>query len=157
MPYAHGRRAAAPARRSQDDAPRGGAGVATGSQRVSRQGFPERASAELANAQLRHNLGRASRTIRAKRASVVAEVDDWEALRDAGAAIKARAMATLPEQLERLEAAVTAAGGHVHWARDAAEANSHVVEVAQAHRVEEVVKVKSIATDEIGLNAALAA
>ena len=43
---------------------------------------------------------------------------DWEELRSAGAAIKARAMATLPEQLERFEAAVAAAGGTVHWARD---------------------------------------
>ena len=56
----------------------------------------------------------------------MAELPDWEALRDAGAAIKARAMATLPEQLERLEARVTAAGGDVHWARDAAEANALV-------------------------------
>ena len=56
---------------------------------------------------------------------MVEELPDWEALRDAGAAIKARALATLPEQLERLEAAVTRAGGTVHWARDAAEANAH--------------------------------
>ena len=33
-------------------------------------------------------------------------------------------MATLPEQLERLEASVTRAGGTVHWARDGAEANA---------------------------------
>ena len=65
-------------------------------------------------------------------------------------------MATLPEQLERLEAAVTAAGGTVHWARDAAEANAIVAEVAKAHGSDEVIKVKSLATDEIGLNEALA-
>ena len=51
-------------------------------------------------------------------------------LREAGAAIKARAMATLPEQLERLEAAVTRAGGTVHWARDGAEATA----IVGAHR-----------------------
>ena len=65
-------------------------------------------------------------------------------------------MATLPEQLERLEAAVTAAGGTVHWARDAAEANAIVAGVARAHGSDEVIKVKSLATDEIGLNEALA-
>ena len=70
------------------------------------------------DAQLRRNIGKATSTIRAKRQLAVAEVPDWEALRDAGAAIKARAMATLPEQLERLEASVTRAGGVVHWARD---------------------------------------
>ena len=51
----------------------------------------------------------------------------------------------------------TAAGGHVHWARDAAEANRIVLEIARAHGVTEVVKVKSLTTDEIGLNEALAA
>jgi L-lactate dehydrogenase complex protein LldF len=65
------------------------------------RGFPEAARETLANAQLRRNVGKATTTIRAKRARAVGELPDWEALRDAGAAIKARAMATLPEQLER--------------------------------------------------------
>ena len=120
------------------------------------KGFPAAARETLANAQLRRNLGKATTTIREKRRRAVGELPDWEALRDAGAAIKARAMATLPEQLERLEASVTRAGGVVHWARDGAEANAIVVEVARAHGARELVKVKSIATDEIGLNDALA-
>jgi L-lactate dehydrogenase complex protein LldF len=66
-------------------------------------------------------------------------------------------MATLPEQLERLEAAVTRAGGVVHWARDGAEANAIVAGIARAHGADEVIKVKSLATDEIGMNEALAA
>jgi L-lactate dehydrogenase complex protein LldF len=121
------------------------------------KGFPAAAHETLQNAQLRRNLGKATTTIREKRLRAVEELPDWEALRDAGAAIKARAMATLPEQLERLEASVTRAGGVVHWARDGAEANRIVGDLAAAHGAEEVVKVKSIATDEIGLNDALAA
>ena len=50
-----------------------------------------------------------------------------------------------------------AAGGHVHWARDAREANAIVLGVVRAHDVAEVVKVKSLTTDEIGFNEALAA
>jgi L-lactate dehydrogenase complex protein LldF len=119
--------------------------------------FPTAARTALADAQLRSNLRKATTTIRAKRAAVVAEVGEWEQLRTAGAAIKDRALATLPEQLERLEAAVTAAGGKVHWAVDAAAANAIVVSLVRAHGADEVVKVKSIATDEIGLNGALAA
>ena len=119
------------------------------------KGFPAAAHETLQNAQLRRNLGKATSTIREKRLRAVGELPDWEALRDAGAAIKARAMATLPEQLERLEAAVTRAGGTVHWARDGAEANAIVASVAKAHGADEVVKVKSIATDEIDLNEAL--
>jgi L-lactate dehydrogenase complex protein LldF len=121
------------------------------------KGFPGAAHETLANAQLRRNLGKATTTIRAKRLRAVGELPDWEALRDAGAAIKARAMATLPEQLERLEASVERAGGVVHWARDGAEANAIVARIALSHGAREVVKVKSIATDEIGLNEALAA
>jgi L-lactate dehydrogenase complex protein LldF len=106
--------------------------------------------------QLRDNLHAATRTIRAKRAQVVAEVEDWEPLRDAGRAIKADAMRRLDALLIELEEAVTAAGGRVHWARDAAEANVVVGDIAAAHDAGEVVKVKSLTTDEIGLNAALA-
>ena len=66
-------------------------------------------------------------------------------------------MANLAAYLEQFEAAVLAAGGHVHWARDAAEANAIVAQVARDHGADEVVKVKSLTTDEIGLNEALAA
>ena len=90
------------------------------------KGFPAAARESLKDTQLRRNLGKATQTIRAKRLRMISEVPDWEALREAGAAIKARAMATLPEQLERLEAAVTRAGGTVHWARDGAEATAIV-------------------------------
>jgi L-lactate dehydrogenase complex protein LldF len=121
-----------------------------------KRGFPTEARAALADRQLRQNLARATGTIRARRADAVAELSDWEELRTAGAAIKARSMATLPEQLERLERSVSARGGKVHWARDAAEANSIVAEIAQGHRAVELLKVKSMATDEIELNAALA-
>ena len=118
--------------------------------------FPAAARRTLADSQLRRNIGKATATIRAKREHAVAELSDWEALRDAGSTIKARAMATLPEQLERLEAAVTRAGGVVHWARDGAEANRIVAGIAHDHGAREVIKVKSLATDEIGLNDALA-
>jgi L-lactate dehydrogenase complex protein LldF len=120
-------------------------------------GFPAAARRTLADSQLRRNLGKATQTIRAKRLTAISELPDWEALRDAGAAIKARAMATLPEQLERLEAAVTGAGGTVHWARDGAEATAIVAGLARERGSREVIKVKSLATDEIGLNEGLAA
>jgi L-lactate dehydrogenase complex protein LldF len=111
----------------------------------------------LADTQLRRNLGKATSHIRAKRAAVVAEVPDWEELRAAGQAIKARTMADLGGYLAQLEAAVTARGGTVHWARDAIEANAIVTGLVQAAGATEVVKVKSLATDEIGMNDALAA
>ena len=121
------------------------------------QSFPDAARGALADTQLRRNLGGATATIRAKRQAVVDEVDDWEALREAGSAIKTDVMARLPELLVQLEENVTARGGVVHWARDAAEANRIVVDLVRATGVDEVVKVKSMATQEIGLNEALEA
>jgi L-lactate dehydrogenase complex protein LldF len=119
--------------------------------------FPAAARAALQDTQLRHNLRVATTTIRDKRARVVAEVPDWEDLREEGRRIKAEAMAALPEHLERLEAAVTARGGTVHWARDGAEAAAIVARLTNEAGADEVVKVKSLATDEIDLNDRLAA
>src|SRR5437588_126148 len=119
--------------------------------------FPQAAKAALANSQLRRNLGKATSTIRAKRAAVVGELPDWEALRDAGSAIKERVMRHLDDYLLQLEAAVSRAGGQVHWARDAEEANRIITEIVQTTGADHVVKVKSLTTDEIQLNKALAA
>jgi len=128
-----------------------------GSELSGTRSFPAAAAEALADKQLRRNLRHATTTIRAKRAVAVAEVPDWEALRDAGAAIKAETLARLPELLEQLEAAVTARGGVVHWARDAAEAGAIITGLVRACGAEEVVKVKSMATQEIGLNEVLEA
>jgi L-lactate dehydrogenase complex protein LldF len=119
--------------------------------------FPRAAREALANVPMRANVLHATTTIRAKRALAVAEVPDWEELRDAGAGIKDSALLSLERLLVDLEAAVTARGGVVHWARDAAEANAVVTELVRAEGVDEVVKVKSLATDEIRLNEALEA
>ncbi len=118
--------------------------------------FPVAARESTRDAQLRANLTHATRTIRAKRERAVAELADWEELRAAGAAIKDHTLRHLDRYLLQLEAAVTAAGGQVHWARDAGEANRIVTDLVAATGEQEVVKVKSMATQEIGLNEALA-
>ena len=122
-----------------------------------RRPFPEAARAALGDAQLRRNLAKATGTIRAKRAQVVEELPDWAELRAAGAAIKDQVLAGLDGYLVQLEEQVTARGGTVHWARDANEANQVVTDLVRAAGASEVVKVKSMATQEIGLNEALAA
>jgi L-lactate dehydrogenase complex protein LldF len=122
----------------------------------SRRPFPEAARAALGDAQLRRNLAKATGTIRAKRAAVVSELPDWAELRAAGAAIKDQVLAGLDGYLVQLEEQVTARGGVVHWARDANEANQIVTDLVKAAGAGEVVKVKSMATQEIGLNEALA-
>jgi L-lactate dehydrogenase complex protein LldF len=119
--------------------------------------FPAAAAAAVADSQLRRNLAHATRTIRAKRAAAVAELADWEQLRAAAKAIKDHTLAHLDSYLVRLEQNVTRAGGRVHWAADADEACAIVARLVRAAGADRVVKVKSMATQEIGLNEALAA
>ena len=114
--------------------------------------FPEAAHKTLANTQMRRNLGHATRTIRAKRGQRVAEMPDWEDLRDAAEAIKFEVESRLPELLEEFERNVTARGGIVHWARDKHEANRIIADIIKSKGVDEVVKIKSMATQETNLN-----
>ncbi len=121
------------------------------------QPFEQAARPALADGQTRANVLRATSSIRARRAEVIAETPDWAELRRAGEAIRERALLRLDELLVQLERAVSAAGGEVHWARDALEANEHVTRIVRRTGAREVVKVKSLTTDEIGLNDALVA
>jgi L-lactate dehydrogenase complex protein LldF len=83
--------------------------------------------------------------------------DLWQALRQAGHDLRLHALTHLDHYLEQAERAVTVAGGHVHWARDGADANRIALEIARQHGVKKAVKSKSMATEEIGLNHAMEA
>ena len=119
--------------------------------------FPAAAAEAVTDHGLRANLRTATRTIRSRRAAVVAELDDWAELRQAGKEIKDHTLRHLDSYLEQLEEAVTAAGGVVHWAETAEQANEIVIDLVRATGETDVVKVKSMATQEIGLNEALEA
>ena len=117
--------------------------------------FPEAAKELLLNTQLRHNVRHATNVIRAKRARVVDELPDWQDLRDAARQMKEHTLQNLEFYLEQFEEACTRAGGNVHWARDADEANHIIVSLIQGKNESEVIKVKTMTSDEIGLNEAL--
>lgn len=117
--------------------------------------FPKGVKKELENQQLRRNLRHATTTIRGKRALRAAEVHDWEELRVAGEQIKNRVGRHLDHYLVQAEEAMTRAGITVHWARDAEEANRIVVDIARSKGTDEVVKIKSMVTQETELNEAL--
>jgi L-lactate dehydrogenase complex protein LldF len=118
--------------------------------------FPVAAIAELRDTQLRRNVARATETIQRKRGALVAEKMDWQALRDAGAAIRREALANLDHYLVQFEERFQAAGGTVHWAADAAEANRITLGILREKDTREVIKIKSMTTAEIGLNEFLA-
>jgi L-lactate dehydrogenase complex protein LldF len=119
--------------------------------------FADAARDLLQNQQLRRNVRHATEVIRNKRAKVVAETPDWQELREAARRIKNHVMRHLDEYLEQFERACTRAGGRVHWARDADEANRIVIDIVRRHGGTEIIKVKTMTSDEIRLNTALEA
>jgi L-lactate dehydrogenase complex protein LldF len=117
--------------------------------------FPVAARALVGDTQMRKNVRHATNVIQGKRAKVVAEMTDWQELREAGRRLREHTMANLDVYLERFEKNFTAAGGVVHWAKDAEEARRIVVGLVKASGSDEVIKVKSMTTEEIQLNKAL--
>ncbi|PIP07215.1 MAG: (Fe-S)-binding protein, partial [Syntrophobacteraceae bacterium CG23_combo_of_CG06-09_8_20_14_all_50_8] len=97
---------------------------------------------------------KSARTALLKRAEVVGEFGEerWQQLRRAGHDLRLHALTHLDSYLAMAEEKVIAAGGHVHWARDAEEVHRIVLDIASQHSVHKIVKVKSMVTEEIELN-----
>jgi len=132
-----------------------GARVTAASTHLGMPAFPAAAREALQDTQLRNNLAHATATIRTKRLRAVAEVSNWQELREHAALVKDHTLRNLDRYLVQFEEAATAAGAVVHWAIDAGEANRIVIDLVRATGADEVVKVKSMATQEIDLNEAL--
>jgi L-lactate dehydrogenase complex protein LldF len=97
-------------------------------------------------------VGQATGRFVSGRAARVAELQQWEELRELGSQIRLHSIENMDRYLELLEEKVKAAGGHVHWAPTAEDANQIVLQIAKEHDVKNIVKSKSMATEEIGLN-----
>ncbi len=87
-----------------------------------------------------------------RRAHTVAQLPEWEALRERGKAIKDHTLAHLDFYLERYAATVEAAGGKVHWARTGAEMRDIVLEICRSVDARTVTKGKSMIAEEVALN-----
>lgn len=90
--------------------------------------------------------------IRAKRDKCAHGLPEWETLRELAAQIKQHTIAHLADYLEQFERNATRLGAVVHWARDPGELNSIVHGLLKKHGVTQVVKSKSMLTEECGLN-----
>jgi L-lactate dehydrogenase complex protein LldF len=114
--------------------------------------FPQAVLPVLRNPQLRKNVAHAIDVIQAKRARLVAEKSDWQALRDSASAIRTHTLENLGAYLEQFEEHCTAAGGVVHWAADADEARRIILDLLQREKASEVIKIKTMTSAEIQLN-----
>jgi len=118
--------------------------------------FERDARTALADGQLRSALRHATTLFGERRRSALATVPDWEGARDRARAIKDETLEHLDRYLEEFAANAERAGARVHWARDAAEACDIIGGIAERRGARTVVKSKSMASEEIHLNAALA-
>ena len=125
---------------------------------VTRQFVPA-SQAAVKDAQLRQALRRAGTGFDGTRREAIAEVSEevWEGWREQARKIKEHTIGHLDYYLAMLERNVNAAGGQVHFAGDANQANAIVSEIARRNGVKTVTKSKSMVSEELGLNHVLEA
>ena len=119
--------------------------------------FKLRAAEKLADPNLRQALDGLKQRFVPGRAAVIAELDNFEEIRDAAAAIRERALRHLDFYLEQFERRATECGAVVHWAETWADANAIVLQIARDNGVRKAVKSKSMVSEECALNDALEA
>jgi len=117
----------------------------------------QRTAAAVADPVLRARVAKAVDRFAGGRRRALAELEDADGLRTAARSVRAEILADLPALLERMADRVAELGGHVCWAETAADANAYVADVALRAGARTVVKSKSMATEETGLNEALVA
>ncbi|WP_431686728.1 LutB/LldF family L-lactate oxidation iron-sulfur protein [Hahella sp. NBU794] len=118
--------------------------------------FDKRVNDALQDQELRANFRGAMDFLMGKRAAMFPDKEDLEALRSQGEAIRNRCLSQLPELLEQFEQRCTENGIQVHWAETSQEANAIILEIMHKHDATRMVKGKSMASEEIGLNHFLA-
>lgn len=117
--------------------------------------FKENAARALHDPELQRALSHVKTGFIVKRSQARAALPEFDALRAAAVEIKNHVLENLDIYLEEYERKVIEAGGHVHWARDAAEAREIIIGLCKDAGAKSVTKGKSMVAEEIGLNAAL--
>jgi len=120
-------------------------------------GLAGRARAAIADPSLARLVDAVTIRLSGRRADAVAAVPDWEALRERGRHVRQHTIERLDHHLAEFERQATARGAIVHRAATAEDARRVVLEIATQHGVRRVVKGKSMVSEEIHLNDALAA
>lgn len=93
--------------------------------------------------------------LREKRDALAHELPEWETLREQASAIKKHTLSHLADYLERFTQQLESRGVIVHYANDAVEFNEIVYGILETHKVEKLVKSKSMLTEECEMNAYL--
>ncbi len=118
--------------------------------------FKQRSLEVLKDPAQRKNFRGAMDFLQSKRKGQFPDPEERESLRELGAAIRRYSLAHLPALLEQLERNLTAQGVQVHWAQTPAEANDIALAIARLAGAKSIVKGKSMVSEEIGFNDAMA-
>jgi L-lactate dehydrogenase complex protein LldF len=86
--------------------------------------------------------------LRVRRDAAASRVPEWEQLRDLASQIKEHTLSNLAHYLEMFESRAKANGVTVHWARDAHEHNQIVYQLLSDKKINELIKSKSMLTEE---------
>lgn len=124
---------------------------------VTSETFDENAKAALADTQLRGALRNATSLFGQRRLAAAQGLTNWEDLRTQARAIKDEVLLHLDKYLEQFVTNAESRGAQFHWARDAAEANAIICDLAKKRAARTIVKSKSMTTEETHLNVALEA
>lgn len=124
---------------------------------VSSMHFKETAHVKLHDARLQANLAKLKGKFINARLNSLPELDDFEATREAGRAIRNRALDDLDVWLEMFERNATARGATVLFAESPADVNALVLAIAERHAAKKIVKVKSMVSEESALDHAIEA
>jgi L-lactate dehydrogenase complex protein LldF len=90
--------------------------------------------------------------IRKKRDKAAWQIPEWEHLRELASQIKNNVLSNLHSYLLEFEKNARDNGAHVHWAGNAEEHNKIVHDIIQKAHIKNVVKSKSMLTEECQLN-----
>lgn len=115
----------------------------------------DRTREALGDSQLRANLRSTLGLVAHLQQQAVADVDNWEELREHARRVKAHTLARLGTYLGQLEERVAAQGGSVVWAETAQQAARFIVDLAHRKELRKAVKSKTMTGEEIHLNRAL--
>ena len=119
--------------------------------------FSDNARRALNDATLQQALAKAGVGFVDKRRATLSELPEFDALREAGRAIKDHTLANLDHYLLRFEEQVAASGGQVRWAETPERACAAVLDICRKAGARIVAKGKSMVGEEIAVNDALEA
>lgn len=117
--------------------------------------FKKNVAKAIADKELQKSLLTAKKGLVNNRLNAVKLVSDFELMREQAKQLKQHTLSHLDYYLEEFERNFTAKGGHLHWAKDASEARKIIVDICKQHDAKTVVKGKSMAGEEIGINEAI--